>query len=91
MSWTGGPHLAAMRKERSLTQDDLAERSGIGRFVIANIESGRKADLSVGQLAALASALGVNASDIDRRVASKADSKLRQVRLDLISLAAGAA
>lgn len=56
-----GARVAAYRKMNGWSGDDLVERAGhgISRAVLANIETGRKRDLSVVHLFALARALQV--------------------------------
>jgi transcriptional regulator with XRE-family HTH domain len=56
-----GTRIAQYRKERGLNGDELARRAGNGvtRAVLANIETGRKKDLSIVHLTAVAVALGV--------------------------------
>lgn len=52
-----GRRIAARRKARVMTQAALAERIGISRAAIANIEAGRQT-LTLGQIYDLAGALG---------------------------------
>lgn len=56
-----GKRLAKYRRLAGLSARELAERAGMGlsRGVIANIESGRKSDITVDQLIALSTVLGV--------------------------------
>lgn len=56
-----GKRLARYRKISGLSARELAEQAGYGltRGVIANIESGRKTDITVNQLIALSSCLGI--------------------------------
>jgi transcriptional regulator with XRE-family HTH domain len=56
-----GGRVAMYRKLLGVTGDELAERAGNGitRAVLANIETGRKKDLSIVHLTALSIALGV--------------------------------
>ena len=56
-----GIRIAHYRRMNGVSTDDLADATSgaVSRAVIANIESGRKADVSVVQLLALAAALGV--------------------------------
>jgi len=58
---TIGRRVASYRRMNGWTMDELAERTGgvIGRSVIANIETGRKQDITVSQLVTLASGLGL--------------------------------
>lgn len=54
-----GRRIRAFRKRDGLTAQDLAEDSGMSRSVIANIETGRREDITVGELMALSKALRV--------------------------------
>ena len=54
-----GQNLATARKVRRLSQADLAERVGVSRVTIANIEGGKQ-NVHLGQLYSLANA--INAS-----------------------------
>lgn len=56
-----GERIATYRKLNGMTGDELAERAGNGvtRAVLANIETGRKKDISITHLTAIALALGV--------------------------------
>jgi transcriptional regulator with XRE-family HTH domain len=58
-----GARVRELRADRGLTQLRLAERSGISRPSIANVEAGRQ-NVSLRQLCALASALGVEVGDL---------------------------
>lgn len=52
------------REKRHLTQDELAEKSGVSRATIAALESGNKKTASVRTLMKLADALGVRVDKI---------------------------
>ncbi|UAJ78627.1 helix-turn-helix transcriptional regulator [Leifsonia sp. ZF2019] len=56
-----GQRIASFRKEHGMSAEKLAEVSGAGltRSVVANIESGRRGDIPLSQLLAIAWALGV--------------------------------
>lgn len=56
-----GKRIAEYRRLAGLSARELAERAGTGltRGVIANLESGRKSDLTVDQLLAISATLGV--------------------------------
>jgi transcriptional regulator with XRE-family HTH domain len=58
-----GVRVRQLRAGRGLTQLRLAERSGISRPSIANVEAGRQ-NVSLRQLCALAAALGVRVEDL---------------------------
>ncbi|MCU1362768.1 MAG: hypothetical protein JWM55_596 [Acidimicrobiaceae bacterium] len=61
-----GRRIAEFRKRLPISADKLATEAGQGltRSVIANLESGRKHDLSVQQLLAIAYVLGVSPSEL---------------------------
>lgn len=52
-----------LRKERSLTLDDLADRTGISNSYLSRIEGGSRG-LSIGNVIKIASALGVEPMDV---------------------------
>lgn len=54
-----GQMVARFRKERGQSAAELAQRTGISRDVIANLENGRKRDVTVSELFALAAGLEV--------------------------------
>ena len=54
--------LKEVRESRGLTQVELAERSGVGRPAISNIETGKTSAIDFEVLEKLATALGVNAA-----------------------------
>jgi len=57
-------NLQAIRKAANLTQDELAEKSGIGRVTISRIESGEQKETTSGTLVKLAQALDVSVDDL---------------------------
>lgn len=56
--------LKAIRKAKNLSQAELAERSGVSRATIANIERGKQVEVLVGTVSKLASALDVSISEV---------------------------
>ena len=58
-----GARVRELRADRGLTQLRLAERSGISRPSVANVEVGRQ-NVSLRQLCALALALDVGVEDL---------------------------
>ncbi|MFD8733473.1 helix-turn-helix domain-containing protein [Streptomyces sp. NPDC059618] len=63
----GGPigaRLAAWRRHRELTRDDLASRTGLGLEYLAGLETGREWVDRRGRLAVLASALRLDVADL---------------------------
>ena len=51
--------LRGLRKQRGLTQDDVAKKAGVTRFYISQLESGLRKNPSLPVLKRLAKALGV--------------------------------
>ena len=58
-----GARVRELRADRGLTQLRLAERSGISRPSVANVEAGRQ-NVSLRQLCALAFALDVTVAEL---------------------------
>lgn len=56
--------LKEAREEISMTQEELAEKSGISRVTISGIESGRMAVAKSDTLAKIADAIGKKVTDI---------------------------
>lgn len=54
-----GRRIANYRKQNGMTAAELAGRSGMTREVLANIETGRRNDIGVGQLSSIAWTLRV--------------------------------
>jgi HTH-type transcriptional regulator/antitoxin HipB len=54
-----GPHLRSLRRNRGMTQRDLAKRLGVTQARIAAIEA-NPAAVSIGQLMAILAALNVD-------------------------------
>lgn len=54
-----GYRLSELRKERGMTQEKLAQVSGVGRVTIALIEAGTTKNVSSKTLLALAKALNI--------------------------------
>ncbi len=59
-----GQQIAAVRKRRGMTQQDLAERSGIQRAHIARIETG-KYGFSIDTLTNICDSMGAHCELID--------------------------
>lgn len=65
---TIGDRLRLLRRERDLTQETLAERSGVSKDLISKLEQGRRTSARITTLARLANALDTELSNlIDRR------------------------
>jgi transcriptional regulator with XRE-family HTH domain len=58
-----GQRIRMLRKERGLSQEDLAELSGLDRTYISGIERGVR-NVALRNIEALAQALGVSISDL---------------------------
>ncbi|UAJ78357.1 helix-turn-helix transcriptional regulator [Leifsonia sp. ZF2019] len=67
-SWLFGERLQTIRREKKMSGEDLAKRSGITRSTITNLETGRRNDITVSELVAFAQALEVQPAYIDPRV-----------------------
>jgi len=59
-----GERLAALRRERYLTQRELAERSSIGKITISDIERGERVRVAAQTIKALADALDVEPEEL---------------------------
>ena len=53
-------NLKSIRTEMNLTQEELAEKSGVGRVTISRLETGELKETTVGTLSKLARALEVS-------------------------------
>ncbi len=58
-----GYHLKQLRNDRCITQSELANKMGISRTALTNIEAGRQR-ISLNQLHAIASALNISIKDL---------------------------
>jgi transcriptional regulator with XRE-family HTH domain len=54
-----GERLRELRRDRKLSQEQLAEKAGVGAGVIGDLEQGRRETARIDTLAKLAGALGV--------------------------------
>ena len=52
------------REERHLSQEELANQTGISRVTLSRIESGTQPELKVGNLVKIAKALNCDISDL---------------------------
>lgn len=59
-----GYKIKEIRKERHMTQEELAEKSGVSRTIISFLESGRDTTTTSKTLLKLASALEVDLDEI---------------------------
>ncbi|WP_075351369.1 helix-turn-helix domain-containing protein [Algoriphagus marinus] len=58
-----GKRLAQMRKERKISQEQLAELSGLNRPYISGIEQGKR-NVSLEVIVSLAKALGIKTKEL---------------------------
>lgn len=65
-SYDPGAKIAQYRKHLKMSAEELAEKAGFGltRSIVANLENGRKDDLTVRQLMAIALVLHVSPADL---------------------------
>jgi XRE family transcriptional regulator, regulator of sulfur utilization len=59
-----GQHVRALRDAKGLTQEALAECSGLHRVYLAQLEAGRNQNPRLDTLRRLAKALGVSVADL---------------------------
>lgn len=59
-----GYKIKELREELKMTQEELAQKSGISRQTISSIETGKYENVLVGTLAAIASALDTTVDKI---------------------------
>ena len=59
-----GYKIAQIRKKKGMTQEQLAEKSGVSRTIISFLESGKTATTTTATLLKIAGALGCDVSDI---------------------------
>ena len=67
-----GVRIRERRRELGLTQESLAERAGLSRPSIANVEAGRQ-NMGLRQLVSLAGALDVDVAALFARASSAAN------------------
>ena len=61
---TTGEKLKRFRRSRGMTQEELAEASGVAQSTIAQIEGGRRKEPRPGTLKRLAKPLGVEIAEL---------------------------
>mgnify|MGYP003292697856 CR=1 FL=1 len=57
-------NLRAVRRQKDITQNELAKKSGVSRATISYLESGVATDATVSTLTKLASALGISVREL---------------------------
>jgi transcriptional regulator with XRE-family HTH domain len=70
-----GPLLRRLRTQSGLTQEQLAERSGVSVRTIRRLETGKSTDHRLGTVNLLADALGIGADDRRRLTAALAQTQ----------------
>ena len=59
-----GYRVKEEREKRNMTQEELAQKSGISRQTISAIENGNAGSVKIGTLLAIAKALGTTVDEI---------------------------
>ena len=59
-----GYRIKERREELRMTQEELAQKSGVSRQTISSLETGKYENVLVGTLAAIANALGTTVDKI---------------------------
>lgn len=59
-----GARLRQARRDRGVSQEELAGRAGVSRDIIAKLEQGRRTTARIGTLARISNALGIELSDL---------------------------
>lgn len=78
-----GRQILMYRKDRGITQGDLASRAGISRTYVSIIETGKARNISVKVLYALAAELGVTPADLGLTLTDRiADLETRLATLE---------
>src|SRR5271169_4143623 len=72
-----GTRIRATRRDRGLTQDDLADQVGVSRSAVAQWETGRTGQVT-GNLSRIADALGVNVEYLMYGDDKRASGEVRQ-------------
>lgn len=84
-----GDRLRMIRRERNLTQEELAEAAGVSKEIIAKLEQGRRQSARTTTLMALSDALDVDLSDLtgkrDRMGADRDGGRVLALRDALIA------
>jgi transcriptional regulator with XRE-family HTH domain len=59
-----GYKIKEYRLQQKITQEELAEKAGVTRVTICNLENGTQNDVKVGNLKKIAAALGVEVAEL---------------------------
>jgi transcriptional regulator with XRE-family HTH domain len=84
-----GARLRQVRRERDLTQEQLAELAGVGRDIIAKLEQGRRSTARITTFSKLANALDIELSDMlgkRERIERGDDGGILDVRNAILSV-----
>lgn len=57
-------NLKDIREKKGMTQNELSQKSGIGRITISRIENDRQLDVKTGTIVKLANALEVSINEL---------------------------
>ncbi|MGH3380233.1 MAG: helix-turn-helix domain-containing protein [Actinoallomurus sp.] len=86
---TIGDRLRLVRRERNLTQEELAEEAGVSKEIVAKLEQGRRQSARTTTLMKLSDALDVDLSDLtgkrDRLASDRDGGRVLALRDALIS------
>jgi transcriptional regulator with XRE-family HTH domain len=86
---TIGDRLRLIRRERNMTQEELAEAAGVSKEIVAKLEQGRRQSARTTTLMKLSDALDVDLSDLtgkrDRIGADRDGGRVLELRNALIS------
>lgn len=75
-----GLRLKQARRQRKLSQDELAKSLGMSRATISALEGGRCAELGFAKLAALLEMVGLELTVVDRRARPTIDDLRKELR-----------
>ncbi len=59
-------NLREIRENKGMTQNELAQKSGVGRITINRIENNRQLDIKTGTIVKLANALEVSINELTK-------------------------
>lgn len=59
-------NLKEIRENKGMTQNELAQKSGVGRITINRIENNRQLDIKTGTIVKLANALEVSINELTK-------------------------
>lgn len=86
---TIGARLRQERRNRGLTQEELAEHAGVSRDIIAKLEQGRRSSARITTLSRMSNALGIELSDLlgkRERLGRRQDGGVLAVRNVLLAV-----